>query len=81
MSEFTSGTFSTGDLSAHYRRGDAVRLTSDLHGMGTKVVVRVHPAGLDVRDVRWYDRVRWFLQRTRRRVRTFVVRLFAKATP
>ena len=65
----TTITTSNADLSALFRPGDAVRLMPDADWMGTKVIVRVHATWLEVRDVRWYDRVRWFVRGTIERIR------------
>lgn len=81
VNDFTSATCSSGDLSAYVRRGDAVRPVPDTGNMGTKVVVRVHATWLEVRPVRWYDHVRWFVQRTAARAQAAVLRLFTRAAP
>ena len=81
MTDSTTITTRTAYLSELFRKGDVVTLTPDVDGMGTKVVVRVFDTYLTVRDVRWYDRVRWGAQRAVAWVRRGIVRLFVRATP
>ena len=77
----TTITTTNADLSDWFRPGDRVRLTPDVDGMGTKVVVRAHATWLEVRPVRWYDRVRWFVQRIGAKVRKWVLWMFFGGMP